>query len=173
MRVVHYAPLDVYDDRGLRVLQVITSLHRGGAERMTLDLMAELPACNVRARLATLGRPLREAFAAPAGTLDLAGPLANPEARAAALARLAIAFGADLVHGHLITGSDVRRIAAAGLPVMLTVHNTRPGWPEGLADLGAAGCRPAGGLRAGRRSGIARGENPGPHSHGLEWHQPA
>src|SRR5208337_1444571 len=61
-RVVHYAPLDVYDDRGLRVLQVITALHRGGAERMTLDLMAELPACKVRARLATLGRPLREAF---------------------------------------------------------------------------------------------------------------
>jgi glycosyltransferase involved in cell wall biosynthesis len=138
LRVVHYAPLDVYDDRGLRVLQVITALHRGGAERMTLDLMAELPACNVRARLAILGRPSREAFAAPAGTLDLAGAASDPEARAAALARLAIAFGADLVHGHLITGGDVRRIAAAGLPVMLTVHNTRPGWPKGLADLEAS-----------------------------------
>jgi glycosyltransferase involved in cell wall biosynthesis len=135
-RVVHYAPLDVYDDRGLRVLQVITSLHRGGAERMTLDLMAELPACDVRTRLATLGRPLREEFAAPAGTLDLSGAARDPEARAAALARLAAAFGADLVHGHLITGSDVRQIAAAGLPVVLTVHNTRPGWPKGLADLG-------------------------------------
>jgi len=136
-RLVHYAPLDVYDDRGLRVLQVITSLHRGGAERMTLDLMAELPACNVRARLATLGRPLREAFAAPAGTLDLAGAGGNPEARAATLARLATAFGADLVHGHLISGSDARLVAAAGLPVMLTVHNSQPGWPKGLAELRA------------------------------------
>jgi glycosyltransferase involved in cell wall biosynthesis len=135
LRVVHYAPLDVYDDKGLRVLQVITALHRGGAERLTLDLMAELPACNVRARLATLGRPMREAFAAPAGTLDLSGAAGDHEARAAALARVAIAFGADLVHGHLITSSDVRRIAAAGLPVMLTVHNTRPGWPEGLSEL--------------------------------------
>ena len=137
LRVVHYAPLDVYDDRGLRVLQVITALHRGGAERMTLDLMAELPACNVRARLAILGRPSREAFAVPAGTLDLSGAAGNPEARAAALARQATAFGADLVHGHLIGGSDARLISAAGLPVMLTVHNTRPGWPKGLADLGA------------------------------------
>ena len=134
-RVVRYAPLDVYDDRGLRVLQVITTLHRGGAERMTLDLMAGLPACNVRARLATLGRPLREAFAAPAGTLDLSGAARNPEARAAELARLATAFGADLVHGHLLTGSDAHRISAAGVPLTLTVHNTRPGWPEGLAHL--------------------------------------
>ena len=137
LRVVHFTPLDVYDDCGLRVLQVITALHRGGAERMTLDLMAELSACNVRARLAILGRSSREAFTAPAGTLDLSGAAGDPEARAATLARLATAFGADLVHGHLISGSDVRRIAAAGLPVMLTVHNTRPGWPNGLADLEA------------------------------------
>jgi glycosyltransferase involved in cell wall biosynthesis len=134
-RVVHYAPLNVYGDRGLRVLQVITALHRGGAERLTLDLMAELPAGNVRARLATLGRPMREAFAAPAGTLDLSGSAGDSEARAAALSRVAIAFGADVVHGHLIGGSDVRRIAAAGLPVMLTVHNSQPGWPKGLAEL--------------------------------------
>ena len=99
--------------------------------------MAELPACNVRARLATLGRPLRQAFAAPAGTLELAGVAGDPEARAAALARVATAFGADLVHGHLISGSDARRIAAAGLPVILTVHNSRPGWPKGLAELRA------------------------------------
>jgi glycosyltransferase involved in cell wall biosynthesis len=136
-RVVHYAPLDVYGDRGLRVLQVITALHRGGAERLTLDLMAELPAGNVRARLATLGRPMREAFAAPAGTLDLSGSAGDSEARAAALSRLAIAFGADLVHGHLISASDTRRIAAAGLPMMLTVHNSQPGWPKGLAELQA------------------------------------
>ena len=135
LRVVHYAPLDVYDDKGLRVLQVITALHRGGAERLTLDLMAELPACNVRARLATLGRPMREAFAAPAGTLDLSGSAGDSEARAAALSRLAISFGADLVHGHLISASDARRIAAATLPVMLTVHNSQPGWPKGLAKL--------------------------------------
>ena len=137
LRVVHCAPLDVYDDRGLRVLQVITSLHRGGAERMTLDLMAELPACSVRTRLATLGRPLREAFDAPAGTIDLAGAGRSPEARAAALARVAIAFGADLVHGHLMSGNDVRQLTAAGMPLMLTVHNTRHGWPQGLAELRA------------------------------------
>ena len=87
LRCVHYAPLDVYDDRGLRVLQVITALQRGGAERVTLDLVAELPAQNVRVRLATLGRPSREAFPAPPGTLHLGEVPGNAVERNAALVR--------------------------------------------------------------------------------------
>jgi hypothetical protein len=37
-RIVRYAPLDVDYDQRLRVLQVVTSLQRGGAERVTVDL---------------------------------------------------------------------------------------------------------------------------------------
>ena len=134
-RLVHYGPLDAYEDRGMRVLQVITSLQRGGAERVTLDLMAELPALNTRVKLATLGRALREAFPAPQGTCELAGLAREPAARAAEVRRICSEFGADLLHGHLLTAADARSISAADLPALLTVHNTRPGWPAGLEDL--------------------------------------
>lgn len=134
-RVVHYGPLDAYEDRGMRVLQVITSLQRGGAERVTLDLMAELPALDTRVRLATLGRALREAFPAPPGTHELAGLARDPAARGAEVRRICDEFGADLVHGHLLTAEDARSISAADMPAMLTVHNTRAGWPAGLAEL--------------------------------------
>jgi glycosyltransferase involved in cell wall biosynthesis len=134
-RMVHYGPLDAYEDRGMRVLQVITSLQRGGAERVALDLMAELPALNTRVRLATLGRAMREAFPAPPGTHELAGVARDPAARGAGVRRICDEFGADLVHGHLLTAADARSISAAETPAILTVHNTRAGWPVGLTDL--------------------------------------
>lgn len=84
--------------------------------------------------VATLGRPTRAAFPAPPGTIDLAR---EPD-RLAALAEDAIAFGADLVHAHLLTGDQVAELSAAEIPIALTIHNTRPGWPEGLSRLGAS-----------------------------------
>jgi glycosyltransferase involved in cell wall biosynthesis len=134
-RLVHFAPLDVYEDPGLRVVQVITSLQRGGAERLTLDLAAALPARNVSLQLATIGRPAREPFPSPPRTIDLGQAAPTLEARCARLARLATAFGADLVHGHLLSAEDARCISARGLPLLMTVHNTRSGWPSGLSDL--------------------------------------
>ena len=136
-RLVHYASLDVYDDPGWRGLQVVTALQRGGAERVTLDLVGELPAHGVRVRLLTLGRSLREAFPTPPGTVELAKIAPNLGKRGAALLRIATAFGADVVHGHLITADDARFLSAGGFPVVLTVHNTRAGWPEGMAELRA------------------------------------
>ncbi|HWY74196.1 MAG TPA: glycosyltransferase family 4 protein, partial [Verrucomicrobiae bacterium] len=135
LRLVHFAPLDVHEDSGLRVVQVITSLQRGGAERLTLDLAAGLPACNVSVQLATIGRAARGPFPSPPGTIDLGQAAPTLEARCARLARLATAFGADLVHGHLLSAEDARCISARGLPLLMTVHNTRPGWPSGLSDL--------------------------------------
>jgi glycosyltransferase involved in cell wall biosynthesis len=132
-RLVHYAPLDVYEDHGLRLLKVITSLQRGGAERVALDLMAELRRLNTRAHLVTLGRAVRDAFPAPAGTHDLSKM--SHETRHAELVRIAIKFGADVVHGHLLSRENIRAISAARIPLALTVHNTRSGWPAGLADL--------------------------------------
>ncbi len=137
LRLVHVPSLDVYEDHGWRVFQIITALQRGGAERVTLDLMAELPGQNVRVRLATLGRAGREAFPNPPGTLELAGAARDADGRAAALLRAGVAYGADLMHGHLISGADAACIAAGGFPLMLTVHNMRSGWPKGLAHLGS------------------------------------
>lgn len=134
LRVVHHSPMDVMYDSGLRILQVITALHRGGAERLTLQLLASLPAFNVRARLACWGRALRQSFQHPAGTLDLSR-LGNREAKTAALARAGSDFGADLIHAHLLRADDLRSISNTGFPLLTTVHNTRSGWPEGLDSL--------------------------------------
>jgi glycosyltransferase involved in cell wall biosynthesis len=136
-RIVHHAPLDVHDDPCLRVVQVITSLQRGGAERVVLDLANALPRSGVRPLVVTLGRPLRTAFAAPPGSVDLSFLAGDPDQRQHALVDTAIRFAADLVHGHLIDVEDSQGLARHGLPVVLTVHNMRPGWPEGLADLQA------------------------------------
>jgi glycosyltransferase involved in cell wall biosynthesis len=136
-RVVRFAPLDVRDDPGLRVVQVVTSLQRGGAERLTLDLSAELVRMGVSCRVVTLGRPTRQAFATPEGVVDLAPLALDRASRAQAVGRIARAFAADVVHGHLLDAEDSALIAAQGIPLVLTVHNQRPGWPEGLAQLKA------------------------------------
>jgi glycosyltransferase involved in cell wall biosynthesis len=138
-RVVRFAPLDVRDDPGLRVIQVVTSLQRGGAERLTLDLAAELGRRGAACLLVTLGRPTRQAFATPKGAVELAPLALDREARAMALGRLARAFGADVVHGHLLDAHYASLIAAQRVPLVLTIHNQRPGWPDGLSTLGAGG----------------------------------
>jgi glycosyltransferase involved in cell wall biosynthesis len=131
LRLVRFAALDVHEDLHLRVVLAVTSLQQGGAERVVLDLAATLPAFEVTPVIATLGRPTRAAFPAPEGTIDLAR---EPD-RIAALAEEAIAFGADLVHAHLLTGDQTAALSSAGIPIALTIHNTRPGWPEGLTRL--------------------------------------
>jgi glycosyltransferase involved in cell wall biosynthesis len=136
-RVVRFAPLDVRHDPGLRVVQVVTSLQRGGAERLTLDLSAELVNRGVSCRLVTLGRPAKRSFPAPAGTVDLAPLALDRVARADAVARVARAFAADLIHGHLLDAQDCTLFAKHGVPLVLTIHNQRPGWPDGLSELTA------------------------------------
>jgi glycosyltransferase involved in cell wall biosynthesis len=134
-RIVHYAPLDVYDDPALRVAQVIGCLHRGGAERVVLDLHQELPRFGVRSLLLTLHRPSRSAFATPPGTVELSTIISNGEERLTALTRTLTALAADVVHVHLLDGDASRSLAHAGLPVVHTIHNMRPGWPAGMDTL--------------------------------------
>jgi glycosyltransferase involved in cell wall biosynthesis len=131
LRLVRYAALDVHEDPRLRVVLAVTSLQQGGAERVVLDLAATLPAFDVVPILATLGRPTRAAFQAPPGTIDLS----RERDRLAALVEEAIACGADLVHAHLLKGDQIAALSATGIPVALTIHNTRPGWPAGLDRL--------------------------------------
>lgn len=135
-RMVRWAGIDVFTDDRIRVLQLITSLQRGGAERMALDLTQELLRQGTPAWMIGLGRPTRPAFAPPPGWFDLAGR--NSRTQQEIIWRLAIHFGADLFHAHLIE-ADVAAELAAGVrglawPLVQTIHNTTKGWPEGLAN---------------------------------------
>jgi glycosyltransferase involved in cell wall biosynthesis len=138
-RVVRFDPLDVEYDPGLRVVQVVTSLQRGGAERVTLDLAVALGWHGVRCMVVALGRSSRQTFAIPAGVgvVDLSSLGGDRAARAGAVGRVARAFAADVIHGHLLDGEETALVAAQGVPLVLTVHNQKPGWPSGLAALGA------------------------------------
>ena len=133
-RVVHLTSLDAFVSEKPRVIQVITSLQRGGAERLALDLVLESRARGLSTLLVTLGCPTRQPFATPSHTIDLSG--IPPSSQIQQLSGLAGRFGADLIHGHLISGEMARSIASLGLPLIQTIHNTHPGWPQGLASLG-------------------------------------
>ena len=132
-RAVHLAALDAHHDPALRVLQLVTTIQIGGAERVTLDLAAELPRLGVRVGVAAFGRPTRLAFPEPAHFADLSDVPNTPEDRADAVAEVAREFGADLVHAHLIRAAEARAIRARGLPLAMTLHNMPPAWPAGLA----------------------------------------
>jgi glycosyltransferase involved in cell wall biosynthesis len=135
VRLFRWSPLDVMHDEGLRVLQVVTSLQRGGAERIALDLTTGLSAQDIRTRLLVLGKPTRAAFPKPPGTIDLSDLHGSRAARWPALRRAVSLHAADLIHCHLLEGEDVASVAALGLPVVVTVHNMRQGWPRGMDQL--------------------------------------
>ncbi len=131
-RKVHLPALDVREFAGMRVLQVITSIQLGGAERVTLDLAHELSRQGVAVAVAALGRPTREAFPEPPDFYDLSRTPCEPAARGEAIAKSARDFGADLVHAHLVTADEAREVRACALPLVMTLHNMPEGWPSGI-----------------------------------------
>jgi glycosyltransferase involved in cell wall biosynthesis len=137
-RVIRFPPLDVHTDDALRVVQVVTSLQRGGAERVAIDLHRHLSSRGVRSLLIVLGRPTRAPFPTPPGTLDVSA-VSGREARIDAAHRAALDFGADLIHAHLLRGEELARLSSQGIPVAATVHNTRRGWPPGFDGLRPGG----------------------------------
>jgi len=134
-RVVRVPALDVHCDPSLRIAQIVTSLQQGGAERIALDLHQAASHRGLRSLLVTLGRPTRAAFPPPPGTVDVSAAGTSRQERVRAAADAAARFAADLVHGHLLEAEDVSRLAASEVPLVLTIHNARPGWPQGLATL--------------------------------------
>ena len=124
LRVVHFPRLDVHHTPSLRVLQVITALHRGGAERLTLDLVDFLPNLGVQTRLATLGRPFRSTFPTPPGTIERPDP--------SQLRAFAIGNGFDLFHAHLLNHDTLKALSTDRFPLLVTLHNARAGWPTGM-----------------------------------------
>lgn len=127
--VVHWARLDhAPDDPRLHVMEVVTSLQHGGAERIACDLAEHLPYHGVRSRLVSLGKPHRAQLPAPRDLLDLSH-LSRSE-RTSHLITSAIASGVDVIHVHLTDAGETRAISASGIPVIAAVHNARAGWPK-------------------------------------------
>ena len=101
-RVVRVAVLDVHRDPSLRVAQVVTTLQRGGAERIALDLHRAFGAGAGHSLLITLGQPTRAPFPTPPSTSDVSRAGPHRAARIPAAVRAVRAFAADVVHGHLL-----------------------------------------------------------------------
>ncbi|AKT43338.1 uncharacterized protein CMC5_075700 [Chondromyces crocatus] len=134
-RAVRVPSLDVRYDARLRIVQAITALHRGGAERIALDLTMGLEAAGEAVQLLVMDRPARAAFAPLPGAVLLGGYAPHREARTAAMARIAAAMGADVVHAHLLDADALGEMASRGLPLVVTLHNEQPGWPPGVDAL--------------------------------------
>lgn len=133
-RAVRLPLLDVHFDPGWRVVQLVTTIQIGGAERVTLDLASELAGLRVAVCVAVFSRPTRLAFPEPVNFIELSDVSGAPEARATAVADVYREFGADLVHAHLIRGAEAAAIKALGFPLVMSVHNMPPGWPAGLSE---------------------------------------
>ncbi|CAN5472932.1 hypothetical protein BH09MYX1_BH09MYX1_11770 [soil metagenome] len=137
VRAVHLHALEVGFSEHLRVAQVVTTLHRGGAERVAIDLHRHVG----ESTLFVLEPPRRDAYAAPAGTIAIHEHARGRDARMLDLTMRCIQGGFDVVHAHLLAHADVRHLSAAGLAVVTTLHNVRHAWPSGMADLEAHDAR--------------------------------
>lgn len=133
-RAVRFPPLDVALDARLAVVEIVANLHRGGAQRVVLDLTRELRASGHDVALTVLDRAKGTTFAAPENTLHATELAAGRATRLHLLADMAISNGADLIHAHLLDGDEIRLLARAGLPVVVTVHHSKQGWPANLAE---------------------------------------
>ncbi len=123
-------------DANLRVVQLVTTIQIGGAERVTLDLAEESNRLGIATVVAALSQPTRRSFPRPRFCADLSETPFEPEARAAAVERLCLEWGADIVHAHLIRANEAEAIQARGIPLVVTVHNMPAAWPAGYRDAG-------------------------------------
>lgn len=137
LRRVRMPAFDIAFTEAPHVVELVTTLHRGGAERIVLDLVRELDLLGVDTTLAVLDRASRTSFDAPDGTVFLDELGRGRRERLEAFGDLAISRGADLIHAHLLNGDDLRLLARADIPIVTTIHNSQPGWPVRLDGLEA------------------------------------
>ncbi|MFO1161153.1 MAG: glycosyltransferase family 4 protein [Reyranellaceae bacterium] len=117
-----------------RVALIISALHSGGAERVTIELLTRLSRQGIDTRLAILDSPQRDCLPEPPDAFrlyTLPGPRAD---RLRAFCLSAVAWGADLIHAHLLDAASLALLRPCGIPVLTTLHNDRPGWPIGFPD---------------------------------------
>ena len=112
--------------RGIRLLSVIESLGRGGAERLLVTLHRHLPE-NFRASVVSLYGPdplAQEIEATGARVHRLRSSRRRPFATHRRLRRIVREFAPDIVHTHLFHGNLMGRLAARGsAPVLTSLHN--------------------------------------------------
>lgn len=130
LRAFLHPAFDVELDPRLRVLEVTTTLHRGGAERIVLDLHRELPKLGATSFLATTSRAVRSTFGSPEGTQHL-------HETGETLPELVVRLAVDVTHTHLLDGPRLEALVSTRVPTLLHLHNARTGWPEGTSE-GAA-----------------------------------
>ena len=135
-RIVRHAPFDVHFDDRMRVLEVVTSLQRGGAERVALDLHRTIENRAMTSRLCALGSPTRQPFPTPQHTVSLAKLPFDPISRAEGIDDIARRLGMDLIHGHLLEAKTIEWLDAKAWPQVVTVHNQQLGWQPGFSSLG-------------------------------------
>jgi glycosyltransferase involved in cell wall biosynthesis len=130
-RLIHWQSMDVYHDENLRVVQVITSLQRGGAERIAIDLHSWwLRSECITPLLLAVHAPTRSPFPTPPATLKLSQIYDRTE-RWRCCGRIVSRFTADVVHTHLLTRDEHQVLRKAGGRMMATIHNARSGWQNG------------------------------------------
>ena len=125
--------------RPLRVLFVITSLDRGGAQRQIVDLAARLHAAGWPVAVLSMTPPaeyLDELAAAGIKVVTLRMRRARPTPMAfARYGRFVRAWKPDVIHAHMVHANllaRLGRIYAPRIPVICTVHNVNEGarWRE-------------------------------------------
>jgi glycosyltransferase involved in cell wall biosynthesis len=135
-RIVRAPSLDVDYHAKLRVILALTTLHRGGAERIVIELARHLRAMGHHAVVATFERPCRSTFEGEEPWTLHALPR---DLRGAHLASLSEEHGFDVVHAHLLDAPTTKTLDEGAVPLIVTMHNAREGWPRGVpsADLRA------------------------------------
>ena len=123
-RAVRVPAFDVAYTDTAHVLQLVTTLHRGGAERVVLDLTRELDRIGIDTTLAVLDRASRTTFEAPPGTVFLDEHAEGRAERLSAFVDLAAAIGADLIHTHLLNNSN-KLLRLLQIPMDPNLHTDR------------------------------------------------
>ena len=131
-RSVWLPSLASFHDPKLRILQVVTTIQIGGAEKVTLNLAEGLRGRGHNTWVAALAAPMRRAYPDPPAFFDLSKVDRAPHARAGAIARLAQRLHADLIHAHLISGAESEALHSSGFPLVITMHNMPQSWPHGF-----------------------------------------
>jgi glycosyltransferase involved in cell wall biosynthesis len=126
-------------DPHLRVMQLVTSIQVGGAERVALDVAEGLNRVGERAWVGVTGRSLRKPFMAPRGLVELHSRRPGPGGLADAVASVVDALHLDLVHAHLLSGPECAALAGRAIPLVTTLHNLSHAWPEGVNREGCFG----------------------------------
>ena len=127
--------LDVRIDCRLRIAQVITSVQRGGAERIALDLHHYWLRQDVHAALVAIDPSRRESFPIPPCFVHYYDRN-HRDQRVDACVKFIQRFQPDAVHTHLLSRKEHAAFACLGIPTLTTLHNMERGWPREFRETG-------------------------------------